>query len=422
MEVSMSALIASAGISSGPGALPVFRRLIAFLISSLSGLSQLTSKTSDANGMSGGLLGAGLSNSSSKWSLHLPIWSSSLVRITPFLYFICLSACLNFPASFIVVSYSCFMFPRAAASSASFVRLSIKFTLFVFTLFFTAVFATVYCSWAAAIVDRVLLLFRTAFFYFLPCNLLIVSTEIKSLCCVFFFPITSSHVLVRVFFIHSQCGFTSMVSSSRRSCNASYCLSGIPHYILFYSSAFQLLSFNFSFVSTRWWSEAASAPLSTLTYCIDILLVWLMQIWSIWFSVRWSGDTHVALWILLCGNTLPPIINLVNGQRSANISPFSFISPIPCVPMTSSYPLLFDPIFALKSPMGMVTSFSFTLSRVVCSLFYKSLFLHLYHLLEHSTVYCLVVFSPSWFWKRHASCFVRMPPSRSVDYMPGATA
>ena len=62
----MSASIAPAGISSGPGALPVFRRLIALLISSLSGLSQLTSKTSDANGMSGGLLGAGRFNNSSK--------------------------------------------------------------------------------------------------------------------------------------------------------------------------------------------------------------------------------------------------------------------------------------------------------------------------------------------------------------------
>ena len=62
----MSVLIASAGISSGPRTLPVFRRLIAFLISSLSGLSQLTSKTSDALGMSGGLLGAGRLNSSSK--------------------------------------------------------------------------------------------------------------------------------------------------------------------------------------------------------------------------------------------------------------------------------------------------------------------------------------------------------------------
>ena len=56
----MSALIASAGISSGPGALPVFR------ISSLSGLSQLTSKTYAAIGMCGGLLGAGRFNCSSK--------------------------------------------------------------------------------------------------------------------------------------------------------------------------------------------------------------------------------------------------------------------------------------------------------------------------------------------------------------------
>ena len=62
----MSASIASAGISSGSGALPVFRRLIAVLISSLSGLSQLTYKTSDANVMYGGLLGAGRFNSSSK--------------------------------------------------------------------------------------------------------------------------------------------------------------------------------------------------------------------------------------------------------------------------------------------------------------------------------------------------------------------
>ena len=290
---------------------------------------------------------------------------------------------MNFPASFLIVSYSCFMFPRAAASSASFARLSIKFTLSVFTLFFTALFATVYCSWAAAFVDRVLLSFRTAFFSFLTCNFLIVSTEIQSLCCLFFFPSTSSHVLVHVFFRHSQCGFTSMFSLSRRSCNVSYLLLSVSlsvsilslsfrnstlYLVLFFHFSTLLFSFNFSFVSTRWWSEAASAPLCTLTSCIDLLNFWLIQIWSIWFSVRWSGDTYVALWILLCGNTLPPIINFLNEQRSANISPFSFISPIPWVPMTSSYPLLFDPIFALKSPMSMVTSFAFILSRTVCSL------------------------------------------------------
>ena len=219
--------------------------------------------------MSGGLLGAGRFNSSSKWSLHLPIWSSSLVRITSFLSFIGLSACLNFPASFLVVSYSCFMFPRAAASSASFARLSIKFTLSVFTLFFTALFATVYCSWATPFVDRVLLLFRTAFLSFLTCYLLIVSTEIQSLCCLFFFPSTSSHVLVHVFFRHSQCGFTSMFSSSSSSCNVSYLLLSVSlnvsilslsfgnstlYLVLFFRFSTLLFSFNFSFISTRWWS------------------------------------------------------------------------------------------------------------------------------------------------------------------------
>jgi len=39
----------------------------------------------------------------------------------------------------------------------------------------------------------------------------------------------------------------------------------------------------------------------------------------------WSGDTQVALRILQCGITLPPMIMLLNAQKSANISPFSFI-------------------------------------------------------------------------------------------------
>ena len=116
------------------------------------------------------------------------------------------------------------MIPRATAYSASFARLSIKFTLSVCIIFFTALFNNVCCSWAADFVDRVLLLFRTAFFSFLTCNISIVSTEIQSLCCLFFFPSTSSHVLVHYFFGHSQCEFTSMFSSSRRSCNVSYVL------------------------------------------------------------------------------------------------------------------------------------------------------------------------------------------------------
>ena len=96
-----------------------------------------------------------------------------------------------------------------------------------------------------------------------------------------------------------------------------------------------------------------SASLCTLCMsCIDLLNFCPIQMWPIWFSVLWTGDIQVALCILLCGNTLPPIINLLNAQWSANVSPFSFIVPSLCLPMTSSYPVLFALIFALKSPMS----------------------------------------------------------------------
>ena len=69
--------------------------------------------------------------------------------------------------------------------------------------------------------------------------------------------------------------------------------------------------------------------------------------------------------------------HVVNAQKSANISPFSFIRQSPCLPMTSSYPLFSDPMLSFKSPMSIVISFSFSLSHNVCSLMQKSsLFLH----------------------------------------------
>ena len=154
--------------------------------------------------------------------------------------------------------------------------------------------------------DRVLLLFRTAFFSFLTCNLLIVSTEIQSLCCLFFFPSTSSHVLVHVFFIHSQCGFTSMFSSSRKSCNVSYLLLSVSlpvsilslsfknslYLILFFRFSTLLFSFNFSFVSTRWYLRL-HLPLCVLLHlnCINLLnfllfiyanMVDLILCWMVW--------------------------------------------------------------------------------------------------------------------------------------------
>ena len=171
---------------------------------------------------------------------------------------------------------------------------------------------------------------------------------------------------------------------------------------------FLLTPLCFSFIvilaSTRWWSEAASAPLWTLTSGIDLLNFCPMQIWSIWFSVLWSCDTQVALWILRFGKTLPPMIMLINAHTLANISPFSFIVPSPCLPMTSSYPPLSDPILMCMSPMSKVMSFSFRFSHNVWC---KSLllFFKLYRL--HSTEWCLASSVRSLFWMRHrrSCCF-----------------
>ena len=52
--VSMSALMASASISSGPAAFPLLRMMMAFLISVFEGLSQLMGSSFSADGMSGG--------------------------------------------------------------------------------------------------------------------------------------------------------------------------------------------------------------------------------------------------------------------------------------------------------------------------------------------------------------------------------
>ena len=57
MEVSVSDSIDSAGITSGPKALPVFRRLIVLLASFLSGIANVTCMSYSAIDMSGELTG-----------------------------------------------------------------------------------------------------------------------------------------------------------------------------------------------------------------------------------------------------------------------------------------------------------------------------------------------------------------------------
>ena len=66
----MSALMASAGISSGPAAFPLLRVMMAFLISVFEDLSQLMGSSVSAGGMSGGESGVGRFSSSLKCSAH----------------------------------------------------------------------------------------------------------------------------------------------------------------------------------------------------------------------------------------------------------------------------------------------------------------------------------------------------------------
>ena len=202
------------------------------------------------------------------------------------------------------------MFPWADASSASLTRSSMKFALSVFMLFLTALFASVYSSCAVAFIVLVRLLLIASFFSFLAfcwkclqkSSLLLVfllSQNFAACACPHLLDLLPLCVYVHVSFL-------------RRSCRASYLFLTVSRKVSVVTLSFRkstlycvlvllLTSLFFSFIfilsSTRWWSEAASAPLCSLTSCIDLLNFRPMQIWSIWFSVLWSGYTQVALWI-----------------------------------------------------------------------------------------------------------------------------
>ena len=158
----------------------------------------------------------------------------------------------------------------------------------------------------------------------------------------------------------------SMFSSSRRSCRTSYIFLIVNRNVSVTSQSFRkstlylvlvllfiylFFSFIFTLARNRLWSEAVSAPLCTLRSCIDLLNFCPVQIWSIWFSVLWSDDVQDVFFCVKIHYLL-----------------FSVVVPSPRLPMTSSYPLLFAPIFALKSPMSIIMSFSFILSSTVCSM------------------------------------------------------
>ena len=118
-----------------------------------------------------------------RWSLQLVSITGKYIAIV--IFDGGLSVLMYLPVSVLVISYSCFMFPWAHASSASLARSSVKFALSVFTLFLTALFASVYSSCAAAFVALIWLLLTAPFFSFLTCTLLTVSAEIQCFLLVF---------------------------------------------------------------------------------------------------------------------------------------------------------------------------------------------------------------------------------------------
>ncbi|KAK2139273.1 hypothetical protein NP493_6557g00002 [Ridgeia piscesae] len=194
---------------------------MAFSISALLGLSQFIWRTSSAGVMSGGFWGGGRFSSSSKCSLHLFNWSSSLVSTLPFLSLIGLSVRLYFPANFLLFHtvVSCFlglMHPLLPWLVFN------EVCLVCFYAVLDCSVCPVYSSWAVAFAALVRLLLIAPFFSFLTCTLLRVSAEIPSFCWYFFFPRTSLHVLVHISLICCHCVSMSMFPSSRRSCRASY--------------------------------------------------------------------------------------------------------------------------------------------------------------------------------------------------------
>ena len=229
------------------------------------------------------------------------------------------------------------MFLLAAALLASSASPSTKSRLSVLTLFLTSLFAAVCSFWAAAFAALVRLLLTAPFLSFLI--FLIVSAELQSFCCGFLLPSTSSHVVFTAPLMSFQClsMFTPSSSSYNSwrtlnlllnvtlySCSVFFILQIIHNlylpFLLSWSTSF-VLTLSFNLAVTRWWSEATSAPLFTRTSCSDLRNILLMPIWSIWFSVTWSGDTQVALCILLWGNTLPPITMLLAAHALTNRSP-----------------------------------------------------------------------------------------------------
>ncbi|VDP34349.1 unnamed protein product [Schistosoma mattheei] len=155
-----SAFSASAGMLSGPAALPLLICPMTMLIlSTVDGPTSIWRSVSAAL-MLGGFSGADRFKSSLKCSIHMFRCSSMLVITSPSLLFTGRSGLQPFPESFFVLSYSCLMFPSLTAFSAVVAKSSTYLRLSVLMFFFTCLFTSVYsaCALAFSAVVRLVLI------------------------------------------------------------------------------------------------------------------------------------------------------------------------------------------------------------------------------------------------------------------------
>ncbi|VDP39840.1 unnamed protein product [Schistosoma curassoni] len=176
-----SAFCASAGMFSGPAALPLLICLMAMLISSIVGGPTSIGRSVGAASMSGGFSGPGRFKSSLKCFTHLFRCSSMLVITLPSLISTGRSGLRRFPESFFVMSHSALMFPFLAAFFAIIARSSTYLLLSVSLLLFTCLFTSVYSVCALAFSALVPLVFIAAFLFLLAWILSSVSAVIHSL-------------------------------------------------------------------------------------------------------------------------------------------------------------------------------------------------------------------------------------------------
>ncbi|VDO97085.1 unnamed protein product [Schistosoma margrebowiei] len=162
-----SAFSASAGMLSGPAALPLLICLMDMLISSIVGGPTLIGRSVGAASMLGGFSGAGRFKSSLKCSTHLFCCSSMLVITLHSLIFTGRSGLRRFPDSFFVASYSCFMLPSLAAFSAVIAKSSTYLRLSVLMLLFSCLCTSVYSACVLAFSALVRLVLIASFLFLL---------------------------------------------------------------------------------------------------------------------------------------------------------------------------------------------------------------------------------------------------------------